>query len=39
MIGGRIKEVVVHKHLVPCCDEVYVDVIGNLKVTVHAKET
>lgn len=34
-----IDEIVIHKHLVPCADEIYGDIIGDLEVSVHSKET
>jgi len=35
----RIEEIVVDEHLIPGSDKVDIDVIGDLKVSVHAKET
>ena len=34
-----IEEIVVDEHLIPSSDKVDIDVIGNLKVSIHAKET
>lgn len=34
-----IEEIVVDEHLIPGGDKVDVDVIGDLKVSIHAKET
>lgn len=35
----RIEEIIVNKHLIPRCNEVDVNIISDLQVTVHPKET
>lgn len=39
LVGGSAQEIVCDEHLVPCVDEVDVDIVGHLQVTVHAQET
>ena len=34
-----VDEIVLHKHLVPCADEIDRNVVGDLQVTVHSEET
>jgi hypothetical protein len=36
--GECVHEVVINKHLVPHADEVHVDIVCNLQVTVYAEE-
>ena len=35
----RVEEIVVDHHLVPCGDEIDVDIVRDLKITVHSQET
>ena len=34
-----VDEIVLHKHLVPCANEIHRDVVGDLEVTIHSEET
>lgn len=35
----RVDKIVLHEHFVPCADEIYCDVVGDLQVTVHSEKT
>jgi len=37
--SGRIEEVILDDHLIPCGNKVDVDVVGNLEVSIHSQET
>ena len=36
--GERVDEIIINKHLIPCVDEIHINIICDLQVTVHPEE-